>query len=337
MILNVAYILFGLAALFFGGNWLVRGASRLAASLGVKPLVIGLTVVSFGTSVPELMVSLNAAFSGTSDIAIGNVVGSNIANIGLILAVSGLIVMIPIHFDLIKREIPVVIVGSLLIWIMAQNHEVNQLDGLLLVSILVVFNFFLIRASLRERLRPTEVKELVEEEGVVGPINRMSELGWIVLGLVVLLVGANRLVEGTVAVARALQVSEVFISLTLVAIGTSLPELVASVVAANKREGDILFGNIIGSNIFNLFGIVGITALVRPIAIAPRLANIEIPVMIGFALVLVVFVFRGRLPRWASALLLAAYFAFIVLLLADESNPTALTDLPAIFEATPVS
>lgn len=310
MFLNVVYIAFGLAALFFGGNWLVRGASRLAAALGVAPLVIGLTVVSFGTSVPELMVSLNAAFNGSSDIAIGNVVGSNIANIGLILALSGLIIMIPIHFDLIKREIPVVIMASVAVLFMAQDNEINQVDGLVLVAGLVVFNVVLVRASLRERLKPAEVKKLIEEEGVFEPINRLREIGWIVLGLLLLL-GANRLVEGTIAIARELQVSEILISTTLIAVGTSLPELVTSVIAARKRESDILFGNVIGSNIFNLLSILGITALVRPVQVAPRLITFEMPVMIGFALVLVFFAFRGRLPRWSSALLLAAYGAFI--------------------------
>lgn len=312
MAVNVIYILVGLAALFYGGNWLVQSASRLAASMGISPLVVGLTVVAFGTSIPELMVSLNAALGGSADIAIGNVVGSNIANIGLILGTAGLIVFIPIHFDLIKREIPVVIGASIAVWLMAMDGSIGQVDGIILVVALVIFNVLLIRSAQREPLSSSEKKELIIEEGTTPPINRTREIGWLVLGLLTLLIGANRLVEGSVAIARALQISELVIGITLVSVGTSLPELVTSVIAAWRRQQDILFGNVIGSNLFNLLAILGITAVVSPVAVSPSLVRVDLPIMIGFALVLVVFGLRGRLPRWGSLLLLAAYIGFII-------------------------
>jgi cation:H+ antiporter len=310
--MNLLYIVLGLLGLFFGGNWLVQGASRLAASLGVSALIIGVTIVAFGTSMPEMLVGITAAARGASDIAIGNVIGSNIANIGLILALAGLVLVIPIHIDLIKREIPVVIGGSVLVWLMALDGQISGPEGGLLVLGLILFNIVMIRAARRERLKPDEERELQEEEHITGPINRWLELGRIVVGLAVLLVGAELLVNGAVAVARALQVSELVIGVTLVAVGTSLPELVTSVIAAARRHEDILFGNVVGSNIFNLFGILGVTALVRPIPVADQLFAFDFPVMLGFALVLVVFGLRGRLPRWASALLLLAYIGFIV-------------------------
>jgi cation:H+ antiporter len=261
---------------------------------------------------PEMLVGITAAARGASDIAIGNVIGSNIANIGLILALAGLVLVIPIHIDLIKREIPVVIGGSVLVWLMALDGQISGPEGGLLVLGLILFNIVMIRAARRERLKPDEERELQEEEHITGPINRWLELGRIVVGLAVLLVGAELLVNGAVAVARALQVSELVIGVTLVAVGTSLPELVTSVIAAARRHEDILFGNVVGSNIFNLFGILGVTALVRPIPVADQLFAFDFPVMLGFALVLVVFGLRGRLPRWASALLLLAYIGFIV-------------------------
>lgn len=309
--INLLYVALGLIGLFFGGNWLVQGASRLAASLGVAPLIIGVTIVAFGTSTPELLVGITAATRGASDIAIGNVVGSNIANIGLILALAGLLLVIPIHIDLIKREIPVVIGASILVWLLALDGEISSLEGGLLLVGLILFNLVMIRAARREQLKPDEERELKAEEGITGSINRGLEIGRIVVGLVVLLVGAELLVNGAVAVARALQVSELVIGVTLVAVGTSLPELVTSVIAAARRQEDILFGNVVGSNIFNLLGILSVTALVRPIPVAERLLSFDFPVMLGFALVLVVFGLRGRLPRWASALLLVAYIGFV--------------------------
>ncbi len=313
MLLDAVYIVLGLIGLFLGGNWLVQGASRLAASLGISPIVIGLTVVAFGTSMPELLVSLDAALRGSSDIAIGNVVGSNIANIGLILGMTGLILTIPIHIQLIKREIPIMIAISVLVYLLALDGAISRLDGLLLFAGIIIFTTVLIILSRRERLPPVEEHELEEEEHITGSINRLVEIGRFVVGLAVLLVGANLLVTGAVDIARMAGISEVVIGLTLVAFGTSLPELVTAIIAAVKRHDDILFGNVIGSNIFNLLGILGATALVRPVQVAPSLLRFDLLVMIGFAVVVLPFALNRLLHRWEAAVLLAGYGGFITL------------------------
>jgi cation:H+ antiporter len=322
MLLNIVSVLVGLVALFLGGNWLVKGASRLAAALGVPPLVIGLTVVSMGTSAPELLVSLSAAFQGSSDIAIGNVVGSNIANIGLILAVSGLILMIPIQISLIRREIPLVIVASFALLAWALDGEISSLDGLMLIIGLLAFNVLVVRSALHERLSKPEEAELQEEEQITGEIKRLHEAARMAVGLAALLIGANLLVDGAVSIARSMGVSELIIGVTLVAVGTSLPELVTSLAAALRRHGDILFGNIIGSNLFNILGILGVTALLRPIPIQTSLLRFEIPVMIGFALALLLFVPRRKVTRIESALILAAYIIFVIVAVTRNGGVT---------------
>lgn len=311
MLLNLVYVAIGLAGLYFGGDWLVRGASRLAASLGISPLVIGLTVVSFGTSMPELLVCLSAALQGSSDIAIGNVLGSNIANIGLILGVGGLITLIPIQLNLIRREIPIMVGSLILMLILSLDEQIAALDAVVLVVGLAAFNILLIRASLREKLSPADVQELELAEHIDPPINRAREFGFIALGLVGLAAGAQFLVTGAVSIAREVGVSELVIGVTLVAVGTSLPELVTTVIAATRKEQDLLFGNIIGSNIFNVLGILGITALVKPISIDPALLRFDFPVMILFGLAVIPFTLRTRLRRLEAALLLVAYAGYI--------------------------
>lgn len=313
MLLNLVYVAAGLAGLFVGGNWLVKGAARLAASLGVPPVVIGLTVVAFGTSMPELLVCLEAAVGGSSDIAIGNVIGSNIANIGLILGLSGVITTIPIHIGLIKREIPIMIAASVVVYLMALDGSIGFLDGLALFVGIVVFTAALVIFSRRERLRPDEESELEKEEGITGPIKRRTEVIRLMTGMLLLLFGADWLVKGAVEVALALGVSEMVIGLTLVSIGTSLPELVTALVAAINRHDGILFGNIIGSNIFNLLNILGLTALVRPIIVRPELLHFDLLVMIAFALIVLPFSLNRLLHRREALLLLGGYVAFIAI------------------------
>jgi cation:H+ antiporter len=313
MELNILYIIIGLLGLFFGGNWLVQGASRLAASLGIPALVIGLTVVAFGTSTPELLVSLDAARKGVPEIAIGNVVGSNIANIGLILGLAGVIAALPIQLSLIRREIPITIAASVAVLVMALDGNISQLDGVLLFGGLIVFLVVVVRAALHERVSAREEAELEQVEGITGQIRRPVEIGRLVAGLVILLVGANLLVDGAVNIARALSVPEVVIGLTLVAVGTSLPELVTSIIAALNKERDILFGNVIGSNIFNLLAILAITAMVQPVPVPPGVIAVELPIMIVFAALLLPFALHQKiLFRWEAAIFLIGYAGFVI-------------------------
>jgi cation:H+ antiporter len=313
MELNIVYVVIGLVGLFFGGNWLVQGASRLAASLGIPALVIGLTVVAFGTSTPELLVSLDAARKGVPEIAIGNVVGSNIANIGLILGLAGVIAALPIQISLLRREIPITIVASVAVFVLALDGSINQLEGALLFGGLIVFLVVVIRATWRERVTARDEAELEVVEGITGEIRRPVEIGRVLVGLVVLLVGANLLVDGAVNIARTLGVPEVVIGLTLVAVGTSLPELVTSIVAALNEERDILFGNVIGSNIFNLLAILAITAIVQPVPVPAGVIAVELPIMIVFAALLLPFAINQKiLFRWEAAIFLLGYLGFVI-------------------------
>ncbi len=320
MIPDLISVAVGLAGLFFGGEWLVKGASRLAASFGISALVIGLTVVSFGTSAPELFVSLQAALQGQSDIAVGNVVGSNIANIGLILGVCGVITALPVHISLIRREIPIMIGASLLLYLMARDSQIGTADGLLLFAGIIAFTAAMVIISHRQRISAQEEAQIEALEGVTGSINRLLEFGRLALGLAVLLVGSNLTVGGAVGIARALGISELVIGITLVAVGTSLPELATTIIAAIKREPDIAVGNIVGSNIFNILSILGLTALARPIPVAERVIQWDLLVMIAFALLLLPFALNRALGRREALLLLLIYTAFILFTFASGAQ-----------------
>ncbi|MDX1995604.1 MAG: calcium/sodium antiporter [bacterium] len=314
MLPDVLLILAGLAALFVGGDSLVKGAARLASTLGISPLVVGLTVVAFGTSVPELLVSINAASAGVSDIALGNVLGSNITNIGLILGVSALIFPITVEWRLIRQEIPLMIIVSVVVLAMARDGVISQADGLLLVVGFVSFTVVSLVLASRSRIVKQDIHEFSEQEHITpaAQINTVREALRLVAGIVLLGVGAGWTVDGATAVARSMGISEFIIGVTLVAFGTSLPELVASVIAAMRRESDIAIGNVVGSNIANLLAILGITASLHPIPVASNLLIFEFPVMIAFALLLVPFVLRRQvLRRPAAVLLFTSYVGFI--------------------------
>lgn len=311
VIQNLVFIALGLAGLFFGGEWLVRGSSRLARSFGISPLIIGLTVVAFGTSTPELLVSVSAALNQSSDIALGNVIGSNIANIGLILGLSGLMLPIFVHVGLVRREIPIMIVISGAAALMMGDGEVSRLDGVLLLLGFVGFNVLMYIVSMRDRqtgeLTETDLAEGAENGA---PVNRWRAALLAAVGIALLVVGARLTVENAVAVARTVGVSELFIGLTLVAVGTSLPELATSLVAALRRQNDIAVGNVVGSNVFNLLLILSLTAIVRPVPASAEVIAFDAPIMVGFALVALLFASNQRVSRWEAGALLACYIGF---------------------------
>jgi cation:H+ antiporter len=312
-LIDFGTVIVGLSGLFFGGNWLVKGAARLASSYGVSPVVIGLTVVALGTSTPELLVSLNAALEGTSDISIGNVLGSNIANVGLILGSTGLITPIIVHWQLIRREIPMMIGFSVFTFVLALDQTISRIDGLLLSGGFIAFTVLSYFLSRRERREITpEIEEFDDAEHLIDldSRHRWRELGLIAAGIGLLMFGARLTVDGATAIARDVGVDELVIGLTLVAFGTSLPELATSVIAALRHENDIAVGNVVGSNITNLLLILGLTALARPIPIRAELLQLEFPVMLGFAIVLLPFTFKQVLRRAAAAALLAGYVGF---------------------------
>lgn len=309
MILSLVGLAAGLVALYFGGDWLVAGASRLARSLGVSALIVGLTVVSIGTSMPELLVSVDAALRGSSDISIGNVVGSNIANIGLILGISGLIYPIRVNISLLRREIPIMVLVAVAAYALMRDGTISRGDGGLLLAGMVGFVALMVILGRQEQVAsktapPTESADVA--------INRWRETLRMVAGIAVLMVGARLTVDNAIDIARVLQISELVIGVTVVAVGTSLPELVTSTVAAMRRESDIAIGNVVGSNIFNILGILGATAVIRPILVVAQIVTFDALVMIGFSLLVLSFVINRHLSRLEAIAFLGLYVAYIV-------------------------
>ena len=269
------WFILGLAALVLGAELLVRGASRLALAFGISPLVVGLTVVAFGTSTPELAVSVQSAWAGQVDIALGNVIGSNIFNVLFILGASALIVPLTVHQQVIRQEVPIMIGASLLLWVLATDGGIARWEGLLLTALVVGYTLLLIRQSRRETAATQAAVDAEYAEAFV-PAGTDWRDHWgvqlllILAGLALLVLGARWLVEAAVNFARVLGVSETVIGLTIVAVGTSLPEVATSIMAAIRGERDIAVGNVVGSNIFNLLGIGGIAALVTPSTLKAR-------------------------------------------------------------------
>ncbi|MCI0712013.1 MAG: calcium/sodium antiporter [Chloroflexi bacterium] len=316
MALNSGYILIGLLGLFFGGNYLVQGSSRLASSFGVSPLVIGLTIVAVGTSTPELLVSVTAALRDYDGVSLGNIIGSNIANIGLILGLTGLIVPIGIDSRIIKREIPIMIGVSAVVYVLALNNQFEQLEGILMLVGMVVFNVMIYMLDGDDVLEP-EFEEFEESEDLIDidRTHRLRNFGIILMGIAILVAGAQFTVSGATVVATELGVSELVIGFTIVAFGTSLPELATSIIAATQGEADIAIGNIVGSNIANLLLILGATVTINPMGIDGSLLRFEFPAMLVFAILMVPFAWNKHLRRRDAAIFLVSYLAFVILLI----------------------
>jgi cation:H+ antiporter len=319
----------GLLALVSGAELLVRGAARLAAALGVSPLVIGLTVVAWGTSTPELAVSLQAGVRGAPDLAIGNVVGSNIANVLLVLGLCAVIRPLPVEARVVRREVPMGIAASFAVLALAWDGRLGRLDGALLTAGMAAYTAWVLLGSRRERAAVQ--REYAGEFGPgTGPRSRVALLGRFVqvaAGVLLLVLGARWLVRSAVAVAGALGIGEAVVGLTVVAVGTSLPELATSVVAAWRREGDIAIGNAVGSSLYNLLAILGLASLVTPggLAVAPPLLRVDLPVMTAVAVACLPILFTDHLlARWEGALFLAYYGAYTLFLFLDAAAPSAL-------------
>ncbi|MDE2819510.1 MAG: calcium/sodium antiporter [Chloroflexota bacterium] len=319
MLENLLLLLAGLVGLFFGGNWLVRGASNLAMSFGVSILIIALTFVAIGTSMPELLVSVQAALAGKSDLAIGNVLGSNIANIGLILGATGLIAPLSVKAVLLRREIPIMILFTIFTYILTLDGQIGRVDGLLLLFSFAGFNTMFYFLAKKEQDARDHLLADFDDEQIRPKLGRPKEFLFLMLGIVALVIGSRLMVEGAVNIARLVGVSELVIAITLVAFGTSLPELAASLSAAFHKETDLAIGNIVGSNIANLLLILGLTSLLRPIAVSRAEVQFEFLVMIAFAVLLIPFTRHQKFGRRQSAVFLGAYIAFIIYSLTADS------------------
>jgi len=319
---NVVLFVVGFALLTGGAEFLVRGAGRLARQIGVSPVMIGLTVVAFGTSLPELLVSLTANLrgDGSSEIAIGNIVGSNIANLALILATAGALTIIPVERQLRRREYPLLIGVTILFTVMAWNGVIDRTGGVILAVALIGFTYYSYTiARFMEAEEAAEVAEAISLN--LGRFWNTTPglLLLVAVGIVSLVWGADLLVSSARVIARALQVSELIIGLTLVAIGTSLPELATTVVAITRDESDIAVGNVIGSNLFNMLFIGGLSAIIKPLNVPSHMFTVDFPVMIGITF-LVYFLVLPRphnISRWHSLILLVCYSGYVYWLFAN--------------------
>jgi len=387
----VLFLLAGLILLVVGGELLVRGASKVAGHFGISPLVIGLTVVAFGTSAPELAVSVQAGLSGSSDIAIGNVVGSNIFNVLFILGVCSLILPLGVSLQVVRREVPIMIGVSLLLFVLALDGEVSLADGLLLFAGIVVYTVWSLLASRKaaaamdgghsasalpiENVEPSWIVASCAAFAVavgglflgmidavvaglmgvgassflVGAVfgkaaskrgDLVRQLGLVLGGLGILVWGAGLLIEGSVSLARALGISDLIIGLTIISAGTSLPEVATSIIATIRKERDIAVGNVVGSNIFNILSILGISAIVTPggLSVSPQMIGFDIPIMMGVALASLPIFFTGSsIVRWEGALFLASYCAYTCfLVLIATGHPALGTFRSAMLVALPL-
>lgn len=325
MLLAWSECLIGFVGLLAGGELLVRGASNLAAAARISPLVIGLTVVAFGTSAPELAVTVQAAWLGAPSLAVGNVVGSNIANVLLILGLAALAAPLLVQSRIVRIDVPLVVVASLGVWLLALDGGIARRDGALMFALLVVYIIWSIRAGRRESTEVQAEFALAERSAGAVPVQHQigRQLGLLVLGLVVLVGAAHILVVGAASIARHLGVSELVIGLTVVAVGTSLPELVASVVASLRGERDIAVGNIVGSNLFNLLGVLGVGAMLAPeqLRISAHVLWLDLPIMVATAVVCLPIFFTGyRISRLEGALFFGYFIAYMSWLVMDATD-----------------
>jgi cation:H+ antiporter len=332
--LAVALLLAGLALLVVGGHALVGGASGLARAIGLSPLVVGLTVVSFATSAPELAVTVDASLSGSPGVAVGNIVGSNMANVLLVLGVAGLVVPLTVQMPVVRRDVPVVIALSVLLLLVSLSGEVSRLDGLLLFSLLIAYAAWTVirtrHATADDRNRGAETTEDERpderaDERRAPPDQRSAlvDVLRVAGGVGLLVLGARWLVSGATDIAADLGMSELVMGLTIVAIGTSLPELATSVVAALRGEAEMAVGNAVGSNIFNIGSVMGLTAIISPegVPVAAAAVRFDLPVMIAVALALLPIAFTGcAIARWEAALFVVYYAAYVTYLLLDSTQ-----------------
>jgi len=310
MVLAAVLVAAGAGLLYLGAEWLVRGAARLADSLGISPIVVGLTVVSLGTSAPEMVVCVLAALDGGGDLAMGNVLGSNLANVGLILGLAALLSPLKLAGRVVAREVPIMLVVTLLVFPLILDLRLGRFDGAVLLAVLTLYLLFIGWTAEEEEIVLEEYEEFTEEtaDGKDEQPTPLRDFGLLVVGAAGVVFGGNLIVENARQIALDLGISELVIGLTVVAIGTSLPELATSVVATFRKESDIAVGNIIGSNIFNLAAVLGLTSAIAPIDVSPTVLTVELPAVLAVSVLILFIALSSReIHRWEGAILLASY------------------------------
>jgi cation:H+ antiporter len=330
MTVHVLFFVLGLGALVVGAEALVRGASKIALSLGISPLVVGLTIVAMGTSSPEIAVSVGAVLNGSNEIAIGNVVGSNILNVLFVLGISAVITPLAVHSQIIRQEVPIMIGASVILAVMVIDRHLGRLESVLLLALLVAYMVFLVRQS-----RAESAETRYAYEGAASRREAAWDSHWavqlllIVAGLALLVLGAEWLVNSAVAFARALGVSDLIIGLTVIAVGTSMPEIATSILAAVRGERDIAVGNVIGSNTFNILGCLGLSGVVSAdgLGVPPAVLHFDLWVMLAVAIAcLPVLMLRKQIGRRRGLLFLAYYVAYVVYLILGAQQHDALDE-----------
>jgi cation:H+ antiporter len=310
----------GLTVLLWGADRFVHGASATARNLGVAPLMIGLTIVAFATSAPEILVSIIAALRGEPGLAFGNAIGSNIVNIGLVLGITAIVRPIPLESATLRREMPALLAVSLLTVSLFLDTRLSRPDGIVMLTGLVIVMIWLARLGIRSAANDP-IKMDYEAE-IPTNVSTRAAMIWLAVGLVALLIGAEWLVNGSIGVAQTLGVSEIVIGITIVALGTSLPELAVSLMSVLKGEYGLAIGNIVGSNIFNLLAVIGIAATIQPAAVAPSVLSLHLFVMVAFTLVLFAMTYdydgKAKLSRLEGIALLVAYIAYISYVIAQN-------------------
>ena len=316
MLVNYFAILAGFILLIWSADRFIIGAAATARNFDVPPLIIGLTIVGFGTSAPEMMVAGFAAYNGSPALAIGNALGSNITNITLVLGVAALIVPLDVHSRIIKKELPILLLATLMALALLRDMTLDRLDGFVLLSLLFLLMWWITRQGMRNQSEDALTVEYIEE--LPDQMSTSHALFWLVAGLILLTVSSKVLVWGAVNVAIDLGISELVIGLTIIAIGTSLPELAASITGALKNEHDLAIGNVVGSNLFNTLGVLAIPGLIHPAALAEGVLERDLPVVLVLTILLFVMAYgfraEGRINRIEAGLLLSAFFAYQMLL-----------------------
>lgn len=307
MLQDIGLLIVGLFVLIIGGDFLVRGASSIALRAHISPLVVGLTIVAFGTSAPELLISINAAISGSPDLAMGNVVGSNICNLALVLGVTVLIGPVKVNADSIKIDWPVAMISAILLFWWSRDGELGLNEGIFFIFFLVSYTFYIIRKSRKENKAIIAMEEELEVPD--GPSSSMSkDLLFLAIGGAGLYFGSDWFVGGAKELANFLGVSQRVIGITVLALGTSLPELVTAIVASFKRETDLALGNLMGSNIFNILSILGITSLIKPISVNQTILSVDMYWMLGITLIILpMMLIQRKLGKTEGIILLCIY------------------------------